>query len=348
MALAYRNSSDPMQEDNPTPLSRQIDDFVEHLAYERRRAVLTVATYQRDLRKLEKFVRHQGKTADAGALQLGDLRAFLAAESRGGRAAATAVRKVAALRAFFAFLVARQHLPNNPALRLRTPPARRRLPQFLSVEQAAAVMASALQPNARQPGTSPPSSTSIPTDLTPLQRRDRAILELFYSSGLRLSELTGLTLPGLQLATGFVRVLGKGRKEREIPVGQAAKLALQDYLTARPLLRHPRRQQHPLALFLGRYGTRLTPRQVQSIVQRYGALALGQSLHPHALRHSCATHLLEGGADLRSIQEILGHTSLSTTQVYTHVSIDRLLEVYHGAHPLTRHTRDESGRDSKP
>jgi integrase/recombinase XerC len=173
----------------------------------------------------------------------------------------------------------------------------------------------------------------------PLRLRDAAMLELLYAAGLRVSELAGLKLTSFEGRT--VRVLGKGGKERITPFGGAAETALAAYLAVRPQLRGKDGDQHPDAFFLGRFGTALTARQVQNIVQRYGALGAGRGdLHPHALRHSCATHLLDAGADLRSIQELLGHASLSTTQRYTHVSVDRLMEVYDRAHPMA-HDDDE-------
>jgi integrase/recombinase XerC len=154
----------------------------------------------------------------------------------------------------------------------------------------------------------------------------------------RVAELASLTLNKLELARSVVRVRGKGDKQRVLPLGAAAIDALRDYLAVRPLLCHPRtRAQHRDAVFLGRYGTRLGVRQVRQLVKRYGSRALGRDdVHPHALRHSCATHLLDAGADLRGIQELLGHASLSTTQRYTHVGVDRLLEVYARAHPLAK------------
>jgi integrase/recombinase XerC len=171
-----------------------------------------------------------------------------------------------------------------------------------------------------------------------LSVRDRALLELLYGAGARVAEAASLSLERLDLEQRTVRVHGKGDKERMLPLGGPAVAALQAYLAVRPQLRHPTTDaQDPRALFLGRYGTKLGVRQIRALVKRYGQRALGHSeVHPHALRHSCATHLLDAGADLRGIQELLGHASISTTQRYTHVSMDRLLEVYAKAHPLAR------------
>jgi integrase/recombinase XerC len=198
----------------------------------------------------------------------------------------------------------------------------RPLPTFLSLEAAEAVVT---QPSRERPEE-------------PLGVRDRAMLELLYGSGLRVAELTGLTLDRLDLEGAQVRVVGKGDKERVLPLGAPCLAALHAYIAMRPSLRHPRSGvQHASALFLGRHGTRLGVRQVQGLVKHYGSYAASRpDLHPHALRHSCATHLLDAGADLRGIQELLGHASLSTTQRYTHVSVDRLREVYARAHPLAR------------
>jgi integrase/recombinase XerC len=171
-----------------------------------------------------------------------------------------------------------------------------------------------------------------------MRARDRALLEVLYGAGLRVSEVTGLDFRDVSFSDASVRVLGKGRKERLVPLGTQARDALREYLAERPSLAHPRTHAiDPAALFIGRLGRRVSPRWVQKLVQRYGALGTGRAdLHPHALRHSCATHMLEGGADLRAIQEMLGHSSLSTTQRYTHLSLDGLLRVYDGAHPLSR------------
>jgi integrase/recombinase XerC len=232
---------------------------------------------------------------------------------------------MAALRAFYRHLVRHRMSAVNPAAALQLPRVPRPLPKFLSVEHASSVVEVPVEGHADEP----------------LARRDRAMLELLYGSGLRVGELAGLDVEAVDLSSRTARVLGKGSKERIVPLGGQSVEALVAYLDVRTRLRSPRTgTQHPKALFLGRWGTRLTTRQVQTLVRRYGALGAGRSdLHPHALRHSCATHLLDAGADLRGIQELLGHVSLSTTQRYTHVSIDRLMEAYQRAHPLARKRR---------
>ncbi|HEX5660908.1 MAG TPA: tyrosine recombinase XerC [Polyangiales bacterium] len=296
-------------------LDEQVERFLRYLEQERRAAKRTVETYGRDLHVLARHF-HQ-PSADAAKLSTRDLRAFLATTAR-DQEPATVVRKVAALRAFYRFLRKRAGLETNPARALAAPKLRRKLPTFLSVEKA---------------GETVEMPTDRGTDATAL--RDRAMLEVLYGSGVRVSELVGLNLASLDMEQGLARVIGKGDKERIVPLGKASRDALRDYLAVRGELRG--REQDPEALFLSTRGKRYNVRHVQLITKRYGALATGtNALHPHALRHSCATHLLEAGADLRSIQELLGHASLSTTQRYTHVSTDQLQAVYTKAHPLAK------------
>ncbi len=312
------------EEDQSPPtdaLTRQLDAFFAYLQAERRSAKHTVSAYGGDLAGLSDFVREHGFPADAAQLDLLALRSFLASlVERNG--SATIARKIAALRTFYRFLVRRGMAQKNPAAALRLPKVPRPLPKFLAIEDAIALVEAPTQAGAD----------------SALAMRDRGMLELLYGAGLRVSELAGLTLDALDLGEGRARVQGKGSKERVVPLGPPCITALQAYLAVRGKLRHPKSAaQHPTAVFLGRYGTALGVRQVQKLVGRYGGLSSGRGdLHPHALRHTCATHLLDAGADLRGIQELLGHASLSTTQRYTHVSIDRLMEVYARAHPLAR------------
>lgn len=298
----------------------QIERFETYLRAERRSSERTVTTYVRALNELHAFVAREGLPLDATKLGLVVLRAWLASLFP-TCASATLARKIATVRTFYRFLMRKGLARENPAAALKTPKVKRTLPRFLTVDEAFRVMDAPKEDAARP---------------EPLALRDAAILELLYGAGLRVSELAGLCLGDLEPSARTVRVLGKGGKERIAPYGGAAAKALAAYLEVRPDLRSPKTgAQHPDALFLGRYGTRLTARQVENIVHRYGALGAGRGdLHPHALRHSCATHLLDAGADLRSIQELLGHASLSTTQRYTHVSVDRLMEVYDRAHPM--------------
>ena len=306
----------------PDELASQIDGFLRALAFERRAAPRTVATYRRDLLAFADFVRAQGLPTDARMLGLTAGRAWLGTLFD-GRKPATLARKLAALRAFYRHLLRRGIVRDNPLTRLKSPRFKRPLPQFLTATEAARVMEA-------------PAADGVRDER--LAARDTAMLELLYGSGLRVSELCGLTLTSVDMTRAEARVVGKGDKERLVPLGTPSLRALEAWRVERPRCRHPKTDaQHPDALFLGMRGTSLSVRQVQNIVRRYGALGAGRGdLHPHALRHSCATHLLDAGADLRAIQELLGHASLSTTQRYTHVSVDRLMEVYDGAHPLAK------------
>lgn len=298
--------------------AEQLQAFERYVQSERRLAERTVQTYLRDLRALACFAEEHGWPDDATRLDVRNLRAFLASQTE-TRQAGTTLRKTSALRAFYRFLQRRHGAKDNPASQLRTPKVRPKLPRFLELEQAQELM--------EKPTETGTGSLSV---------RDRAIVELLYGAGVRVGELASLNMSDIDLSAGHARVRGKGDKERIVPLGGPCRQALADYLDERPQLRARKGPaQDPDALFLNYRGGRLGVRYVQVLVKRYGALATGRpDMHPHALRHTCATHLLDAGADLRSIQELLGHSSLSTTQRYTHVSVDRLLETYAGAHPL--------------
>jgi integrase/recombinase XerC len=312
--------------DTPAPedeLSRILARFVEHLANERRASPHTVSAYRRDLESLVAFVRARNpKGARLASLDKFMLRSWLG-ELAKTVAPPTISRKISSVRALCDYLTRSGELRTNPTATLASPKLRRKLPRFLTAEAASEVMAAPL---------------ALPTGSEIEHLRDAVALELLYGSGLRVSELASLDLEQMALETAEVRVLGKGRKERIVPLGSKALLALDAYLPRRAELAHPRTGAFDAkALLLGRLGKRLGVRWLQALVRRYGGLGAGRSdLHPHALRHSCATHMLEGGADLRAIQEMLGHSSLSTTQRYTHVSLDQLLAVYDRAHPLAQ------------
>ena len=299
-----------------TPFSQSTARFIAHLAGERRVSPHTVAAYRRDLGQLEEFAREKrGEDVTAESLDVYLLRGWLAALSR--RVAPPSVaRKIAAVRTFFRFLERAGELRENPAALLESPKMRRPMPTFLGVDAAKEVVES-------------------PDGLTAEGLRDRALLEVLYGGGLRVSELAGLRLGDIALDAGEVRVLGKGRKERVSPIGAGAVIAVRAWLGRRSELVDPVFATD--ALFLGARGRPLGVRRVQTLVHGYGALGAGRAdLHPHALRHTCATHLLDGGASLRAIQEMLGHASLSTTQRYTHVSLDAVLLAYESAHPLAK------------
>lgn len=316
-----------------TPASsfaRSIADFVAHLRGERRASLHTVEAYRRDLTQLCAFLEQRlGRPPallDIGKLEL---RAWLAALTR-NQSTSTIARKLASVRSLYKFLSRAEPSRENPAEGLATPRLRRPMPLVLSTDAAGRVMEAPSQP---------PSALMTDGGDGAEQarlRRDRLILELLYGCGLRVHELAAMDKDALQLNAGVLSVLGKGRKERLVPVGRLCQQAHDEYLHYRPMLCHPKTGfQDPRALLLGRRGRRLGVRQIQSLVRRYGVLGTGRAdLHPHALRHTCATHMLEGGADLRVIQEFLGHQSLSTTQRYTHVSVEQLLRVYDQSHPL--------------
>ncbi|MEM6961894.1 MAG: tyrosine-type recombinase/integrase [Myxococcota bacterium] len=304
-------------------LAEQVEAFLGYMRFERRASPATVSAYSFELRALQDFATQDLSVSDARSLQTRDLRDFLA--SRVDRQPATTARSISALRAFFRFLMLRGLVEASPAAKLKRPRASDKLPLYLSVEQACEV-------------TEAPSKDT--RRASNLALRDRALLEVLYGCGLRVSELTGLTLGSCQIDQAQLRVVGKGDRERIVPLGGCAVDALRNYLAIRSNLVHPKTGgQHEEAVFLGRHGTPLSVRQVQNIVQRYGVQGSGETeLHPHALRHSCATHLLDAGADLRTVQSLLGHARLSTTQRYTHVTLDRLSEAYTRAHPLATRT----------
>jgi integrase/recombinase XerC len=306
----------------------EVDRFVLHLSGERRVSEHTSDAYGRDLHQLEAFLQGRlGRSVRARDVDKAELRAWLGELARDHTSSSIA-RKLAAVRSFYRYLRRAEPGRENPAQNLATPRVKRPLPLVLRAEAAEELLET-------------PSAARVSPEIgQALRLRDRLLLELLYGCGLRVSELARLDLEAF--ADGeSLGVLGKGRKERTVPLGEHCRQAFAAYLPERARLRHPKTgAQDPRALLLSRHGRRLGVRQVQNVVRRQGAVALGRSdLHPHALRHMCATHMLEGGADLRVIQEFLGHQSLSTTQRYTHLSIDRLLQVYDRAHPLAVETK---------
>src|SRR5256886_8456856 len=286
----------------------EIEAFAAHLAQVERASAHTRRAYVSDLRQLAAFLDERGTPLDAATRD--DLRAFLASRFA-VNGPATLARKQASLRAFYEHRVRVGHIADSPARRLVFPKRRISLPNAVAVDDCFALV-------------------DAPSRRSAAGLRDRAALELLYGAGLRVSELVGLDLA--DLAHESVRVRGKGNKERIVPLGSRALDALQTYLSRRPELR-PKGS----ALLVNRRGGRLTARSVARHLARYAAMAgAARHVHPHALRHSFATHLLDMGADLRGIQELLGHASLSTTQRYTHVSAEHLLQAYEDAHPRAR------------
>lgn len=303
------------------PLTHQIETFERYLRDERRSSARTVETYVRDLMAFRQFLVDQSLSLDAREIDIVALRGFLSDLFRTNKPS-TVKKKVSAIRSFFKFLLKREIVEHNPAASLRSPKAAKGLPRFLTVDQAFRVM------------EAPPKEEQR---AGPLRSRDRALLETLYSTGARVGELASMDIAHCDFDEASIRVLGKGGKERIVPLGQSALKALQNYLPQRRGIVARAKKSDAGALWLSQHGRRLSIRQIQNIVRRYGTSGAGRNdLHPHAMRHSCATHLLDAGADLRSIQELLGHSSLSTTQRYTHVSVDRLMEVYDRSHPLAR------------
>jgi integrase/recombinase XerC len=284
-----------------------IDDYLAHLQVERRMSPHTLDGYRRDLDGLTAWATAQG--ADVDALHTEQLRAFIASEHRRGLSPKSLQRRLSACRSFYRWLLRHGRIQANPAQPIRAPKAPRKLPQVLDPDEAKALV-------------------EVPTD-APLGLRDRALLELFYSSGLRLSELCGLRWRDLDLQGGLVTVLGKGSKQRSVPVGTHARAALAEW-------RNDQRPAGDAFVFPGRNGP-ITPRGVQArlrtLAQRQG---LFKRVHPHLLRHSFASHVLESSGDLRGVQELLGHADISTTQIYTHLDFQHLAKVYDGAHPRAK------------
>lgn len=296
----------------------QCEEFLEHLRSVRGFSDHTILAYGKDLRQCAAFLAEVMGRRRWEEVEIADLRRYLAALHERGLSRATAARALAAIRSFMRHLRSRGAIDADPSSLLVTPRVRRSLPRFLQQEETERLLAA--------PGVSKPTGL-----------RDRAILETLYASGMRVSEIA--SLDAADVGSGdTVKLRGKGGKERLIFLGRPALRALDDYLArGRPALEKAADPSRHKALFLNRGGGRLTPRSIRRIVGRYArAAGLGRKLGPHALRHTFATHLLEGGADLRAVQELLGHSSLDTTQVYLHLTPGRLREIYDRAHPRAK------------
>ena len=293
-----------------------LDRFLEYLETERGFSEHTLRAYSADIVEFARFVDKGGALGPGGVDRLA-LRGYLADLRGGGRSRATVARKLASVRAFFRYLVREEVIEENPAADLRAPRRDRRLPTVLDENQVRTLI--------EQPDLS-----------TFLGLRDRAILEVLYSTGIRASELVGANVEDVDLIGGVIRVRGKRKKERLAHLGSYAVVAVREYLDARRLERRAPMFDRR-ALLVNRLGRRLTDRSLRRTLNKYFRQAgLQLRVTPHTLRHSFATHLLDRGADLRSVQELLGHESLQTTQVYTHVSAERLRQVYDGAHPRAK------------
>ncbi len=297
----------------------KIDEALElllvHLKAEKNASPLTISSYHTDLVQFQRFLA--GETGlEQGELTVHQIRSaevrnYLGTLAEAGVKRTTMARKLSALRTFVKFLCREEILSQNPLSKVSTPKLGKYLPSFLYPGEAKLLV-------------------EAPELTTPAGLRDRAILETLYSSGLRVSELTNLDLPDVDLGLGYVRVFGKGAKERIVPLGSYAAEAIRTYLGVRSAAGEK-------ALFLNKGGTRLSARSVRRLVDKYvKEAALKGGISPHTLRHSFATHMLEGGADLRSVQELLGHVKLSSTQIYTHVTRERLKQVHSRFHPRER------------
>jgi integrase/recombinase XerC len=295
-------------------MQKLIDRFLEQLHYQKNYSPATVTAYGHDLATFLEFLKESKLPAKADQVDPLAVRAWLSRLHRDGLERSSVARKVSSLRSFFRHLVREGDIVESPMDRVSIPRFRRKLPRHLNVNEAAVVVES-------------------PDTDTPLGLRDRALLEMLYATGLRVSELCNLDLDDIDLQEMILRALGKGSKERMVPFGSRARDALRDYLARRAELRG-KSEGAPDAVFLNYRGGRLTPRSVRRVLEAaIERTAVKHKISPHGLRHSFATHLLDAGADLRAIQELLGHASLSTTQRYTHVSTEQLRAVYRKAHP---------------
>jgi len=294
------------------PADPALRTFLDYLHYERRLSPRTLAGYRRDLEEFLAWLRGHG-VEDWARVDSQHVRGYAAQRHRQGLSAKSLQRHLSAIRAWFRYLLRECQVRLNPAEGVRAPKVQRRLPHTLDADQMDRLM-------------------QVAGD-NPLDRRDRAIMELFYSSGLRLAELVALDVADVRSSDGLLQITGKGRKTRRVPVGRLARAALDDWLTVRGQFAHG---DDP-ALFLSRRGTRLSARSVEArLRQRAVEQGMPQHVHPHMLRHSFASHLLESSGDLRAVQELLGHADISTTQIYTHLDFQHLAQVYDQAHPRAR------------
>lgn len=293
-------------------MKEKIDQFIRFLEIENDASKHTLRAYRKDLEAFSEYMG--GKTCD---IEMIDVRGFVAQQIKDGLTRTTASRRLASVRSFLNFLCREGFIKHNPAKLVSTPKTEKKLPQFLSVDDMFSLI-------------------EKPDDIGFIHARDKAILELLYSSGLRVSELAELNFDDVNTKEGLVKVRGKGKKERILPIGSKAIGAIKSYLVEKMLLKKNNR-----AMFINRSGTRLSDRSIRRIVVKYSRMiGINGQIGPHTLRHTFASHLLQAGADLRVIQELLGHSSLSTTQKYTHIDITHLMDVYDKAHPLS-HDEEE-------
>lgn len=297
-------------------LFQHVEGFLDYLRVEKSASALTLVSYRTDLGQLFSFLAGRYSVScdeiTTDLINHKSVREYLAQMQEQGMSRSTMARKLAALRSFVRYLCRENILPNNPIAAVSTPKQDKRLPKFLYPLEIQILM-------------------DAPDTRKPLGLRDKAILETLYAAGLRVSELVGLNLNDVFFDEELIKVYGKGGKERIVPLGKQALLSLQKYIQeGRPLFE----KGHQEALFLNKFGRRLSDRSIRNILNKYvEEAALNQKISPHTLRHSFATHLLNNGADLRSVQELLGHVKLSTTQIYTHLTTENIQQIYHNTHP---------------
>lgn len=291
-----------------------ITNFLNHIKLQKGDSFHTLRAYKNDLEEFFNFAKVEPEKVEPIVI-----RGFISEQILKGKSKTTVARKLSTLRSFFSYLYSEGFIKINPAKVVSSVKIKRALPKFLTVDDAFKLV-------------------EAPSEDKFTVQRDKAILELFYSSGIRVSELCGLNLEDLDLKEGLIKVRGKGKKERIVPVGQKAKEALKKYLAIRQILRIKKKLSlDETPLFINNRGQRISDRQVRRIVEKYAKfIGVLEKIGPHTLRHTFASHLLMEGADLRVIQELLGHASLSTTQIYTHVDLKHLIEVYDKSHPLSK------------
>jgi len=304
-------------------LDTLIEKFEHYISIERNLSLHTRRNYISDLNQLKEFLEREHPKIKCGAIDGTIIRSYLGFLYKKNRKSSIA-RKLASLRTFFNFLLRVGIIKKNPASLVSTPRLEKHVPSFLSVDEMFSLL-------------------NMPDETKQAGLRDKAIMETLYSSGLRVSELVEMNEDDIDLNLGIIKVMGKGKKERIVPIGSKAIEALHNYLKFRKRMStHPPPSSLNQPIFLNQRGGRLSTRSVARVINRYiEQCGLLKNISPHSLRHSFATHMLDAGADLRAIQELLGHVSLSTTQKYTHVSIDKLMEVYDKAHPKSREKTDQ-------
>ncbi len=296
-------------------MKKKVEEFLKFLGEQRNYSIHTLISYRTDLMQFKEFLEKSGKNFKE--IDLNVSRNYLFHLTEKGLSKNSIIRKVASLRSFYKFLSSRKYISENPVFLLSSPKKEKNLPHFLGIKEMESLLSLKFKGS--------------------LEKRDKAILELLYSTGMRVSELTSLNLEDINWDERFIHIKGKGKKERISPVGEKAIEAIKIYLKEREkLLTHLRKDIYvePQSLFLNAWGGRITPRSVERMVNKYVIKAsINKKVSPHQFRHSFATHLLERGADLRAVQELLGHSSLSTTQVYTHLTPERIKKVYSKSHP---------------